>query len=84
MPRSNTQSRLALRVGVALALFVAALAGATTALGHQAGARPIPGEFKGRIAGTGAGHIQFDIVPISPTSPLVAVRWLGGFVPGAA
>ncbi len=82
MPGSNTQSRIAPRIGVVLALFMAALAGATAALGHEAGTRPIPGEFKGSIAGTGAGHIQFDVVPVSRTSPVVAVRWLGGFVPG--
>ncbi len=76
------RSRLTVRAGAAVVLIAGALAGATTARGYESGTRPIPGEFKGRIAGTGFGHIQFDVVPISRTSPVVAVQWLGGFVPG--
>ncbi len=76
------RSRLTVRAGAAVVLIAGALAGATTARGYDSGTRPIPGEFKGRIAGTGFGHIQFHVVPISRTSPVVAVQWLGGFVPG--
>ena len=78
----SRSSRLACRTGVVMVLVAGALAGATAARGYENGTRPIPGEFKGRIAGTGSGHIQFDVVPVSRTSPDVAVRWLGGFVPG--
>lgn len=82
VPGSNPRFGIASRMSVVTATFIAALAGAAAALGHEAGARPIPGEFKGRIAGTGSGYIQFDVVPVSPTSPRVGIRWLGGFVPG--
>ncbi len=74
--------RSGLRAGAAMVLVAAALAGTTSALGHGSGARPIPGEFKGRFAGSRLGDIQFHVLPISPTSPRVAAGWFGGFVPG--
>lgn len=75
-------SRLALRTGVAMVLVAGALAGATTARGYESGARPMPGEFKGRLAGTGFGDIRFALVSLSPTSPRVGVREIAGFIPG--
>ena len=78
----NLSLGVALRMSVAVALAAGVLTAAPLALGHQSGARPIPGDFKGRFAGTGGGDIQFEVFPVGPTPPRVGVRWLGGFVPG--
>lgn len=68
----------------ALALVATALAGSTSAFGHESGARPVPGEFRGRFVGVGKAFSQifFEVVPRDSTSPVVGVLNLSGFVPG--
>jgi hypothetical protein len=70
------------QIHVLTVLLAATLVGATSALGHESGTRPVPGIFKGTFQGKGSGDITFEVFPEGRTSPRVGVRWLGGFVPG--
>ena len=72
------------RIACALVLVAGTLAGTTSALGYESGARPVPGEFRGRFVGVGKAfsQISFEIIPRDRTSPVVGARNLSGFVPG--
>lgn len=82
MPIQRNVRRL--RIAAAVALVAGALAGATSAFGHESGARPVPGEFRGRFVGVGKAfsQISFEVIPRDRTSPVVGVRNLSGLVPG--